>query len=660
MATTRISEIIQHLGRTVPPQDDSAWTDGQLLGRFIENRDEAAFAALVRRHGPMVWGVCRRMLKQHDAEDAFQATFLVLVRKAAGVIPREKVANWLHGVAHQTALHARRTIARWQARAKQVTELPERAVVEPDLWRDLQPLLDQELSRLPDAYREVIILMDLEGKTRKEVARQLGLPEGTVGSRLARARAMLAKRLSRHALAVPGEALAAVLKQNGASATVPPSVVFATLRSASVGAARHAAAAIPVKVAALTEGVLKTMLLTKLWSAILVTTALTVLFGLGAGILGHRMAAAEPDLDKRGQTVPARKDGEQAKARTDVEAIQGTWVLVKLEQVNQDPQDPKGAIKVVIAGDKITFPDKSEARFKLDPTRKPKRMEWTVVKGGVATTAPGIYSLQENELKCCVGREGDEEPPASFDIKQAAAGTFPTCWTFRREKAGEPAAKKPVPPPDWRAFDDPAAFLLTDAFAESVKALPPAERVIAVKRLQGSLKSKEVEIRRRAALTLASLGDKSGVPVMMADLSTASSWNRDNVVLALRILRDDRAIPALRKALRDKSPHVRGVAVAALGELKAAAAYDEMVALTKDKEGLRDEKGDGRLNCIPNCPAFSACYALGALGDERAVPVLIALLEDDDLRASARQALEAMTKQQFGNDPEKWKAWWKR
>ncbi len=113
----------------------------------------------------------------------------------------------------------------------------------------------------------------------------------------------------------------------------------------------------------------------------------------------------------------------------------------------------------------------------------------------------------------------------------------------------------------------------------------------------------------------------------------------------------------MRKALEDKSPYVRGIAVAALGELKAAKAYDEIIALTKDKEGLDAGKGNGRLNCIRDCPAFSACYALGALGDERAVPVLIGLLEDADLQEPARQALEVLTKQKLGNDPNKWKAW---
>src|SRR5262249_16985180 len=144
---------------------------------------------------------------------------------AASVV---KVANWLYGVAHQTALKARATAARRRGREKQVTDLPEPAVEPQGLWDGLQPLLDQELSRLPAKYREVIVLCDLEGKTRGEAARQLDTPEGTVASRLARGRSMLARRLARHGLAVSGLALGAVLSQQAASAAVPASVVSGT------------------------------------------------------------------------------------------------------------------------------------------------------------------------------------------------------------------------------------------------------------------------------------------------------------------------------------------------------------------------------------------------------------------------------------------------
>ncbi|WP_193789026.1 RNA polymerase sigma factor, partial [Zavarzinella formosa] len=154
--------------------------DGELLDRFIERRDDEALAALIRRHGPMVWGVCRRFLDHHDAEDAFQATFIVLARKASTVKPRALVANWLYGVARQTALHARRTVTRRQAREVSVEQVPEPEALRPGQEADLRTVLDAELSRLPDIYRSVIVLCDLDGRTRRDAARELGVPEGTV------------------------------------------------------------------------------------------------------------------------------------------------------------------------------------------------------------------------------------------------------------------------------------------------------------------------------------------------------------------------------------------------------------------------------------------------------------------------------------------------
>src|SRR5215471_17083525 len=131
MATSRMSEVIQHLRRTDFLRGGTGLTDGHLLGEYTRRRDEAALAALVKRHGPMVWGVCRRVLcNYYDAEDAFQATFLVLVRKASSIVPREMVGNWLYGVAHQTALKARSAAAKRKERERQVVEMPEPAAEE--------------------------------------------------------------------------------------------------------------------------------------------------------------------------------------------------------------------------------------------------------------------------------------------------------------------------------------------------------------------------------------------------------------------------------------------------------------------------------------------------------------------------------------------------
>jgi RNA polymerase sigma factor (sigma-70 family) len=297
MARSHIGEVIQHLRMSVLLRDGAGLTDGQLLSEYIARREEAVLAVLVRRHGPMVWSACRRILRNyHDAEDAFQATFLVLVRKAASIVPREMVANWLYGVAHQTALKARATASKRKGRERQVTEMPEPVIAEQRFWRDLQPVLDEELSRLPDKYRSVIVLCDLECRTRKEAARQIGCPEGTVAGRLARARVMLAKRLARHGLIFSGGALGTVLSQNLASAFVPISVVSFTIKAASLMAAGPAAGVISVEVAALMEGVLKTMSLTK--SKIAMTLLLVVfVLTLGTATVLPRTSAQDQPKD---------------------------------------------------------------------------------------------------------------------------------------------------------------------------------------------------------------------------------------------------------------------------------------------------------------------------------------------------------------------------
>ena len=232
----------------------------------------------------MVLSLCRRILRnQQDAQDAVQTTFLVLVRKANSVKPRDLVGNWLFAVARQTAIRMRSKNAKRWWREKQVTIMPEPQSVNSASNDDLL-ILDQELSRLPEKYRIAIVLCDLEGKTQKQAARQLGWPEGTLGTRLARGRTMLAKRLAKHGVLLSVEALAAVLSQNMASAFLPPTLVSATVKAASMLAAGQTVATglISAKVAALTQGAMKAMLLTKLKTMVLALTVVGVL-GVGAG-----------------------------------------------------------------------------------------------------------------------------------------------------------------------------------------------------------------------------------------------------------------------------------------------------------------------------------------------------------------------------------------
>ncbi|HKA08048.1 MAG TPA: RNA polymerase sigma factor [Gemmataceae bacterium] len=307
-----MNRLIQHLRVGLPDFDGSDTTDGQLLENYLTRREEAPFAALVRRHGPMVWGVCRRVLHTpQDAEDAFQATFLVLVRKAASIVPRQMVGNWLYGVAYQTAVKARAIAARRHMRERQVTDMPEPPAMSPDHWPELQAVLDQELTRLPDKYRAVVLLCDVEGKTRKEAARQLAVPEGTIAGRLARARAILAKRLTRRGVTLSGGSLAAILVQYAATANVPAAVVSSTIYAATLFAAGPVpAGAIPPPVVTLTEGVLKSMLLTKLKIGLAVVIA-TGLLGIGVSGIAFRASAAG-DAQQKGSGGPPDRSGKHA------------------------------------------------------------------------------------------------------------------------------------------------------------------------------------------------------------------------------------------------------------------------------------------------------------------------------------------------------------
>jgi RNA polymerase sigma factor (sigma-70 family) len=279
MATDQPSDALLQFRGAALLGDGGEMTDGQLLECFITRRDEAAFEALVRRHGPMVLGVCRRLLRHtQDAEDAFQAVFLILVRKAASLGQRELLGNWLYGVAYRTPLDARAAAARRRTRERQVSPMPEPETADDAVvGSDLRPLLDQELNRLPDRYRIPIVLCDLEGITRRDAAQRLGIPAGTLSGRLTTAREMLAKRLARHGLALSGGALIAALAPGAASAAIAPPLVASTVQAATAVAAGQVAAGVgSAQVVALAEGVVKAMLLKKLKIAAAVLLAVVV------------------------------------------------------------------------------------------------------------------------------------------------------------------------------------------------------------------------------------------------------------------------------------------------------------------------------------------------------------------------------------------------
>lgn len=287
MPTGQINRVLHHLRRAIEPRDDAA-TDGQLLERFLRTRDEVAFEVLVRRHGPMVLGVCKRIAgNHHDAEDAFQATFLVLARKAAAVSPRELLPGWLHGVAWRTARKARTAASRRRAREQPMKETLHPAAPPAEPADDLQAVLDAELAVLPEHQRSAVVLCDVQGRPMRDAARQLGIPVGTLSNRLAAGRRTLARRLARRGLALSTTAIASALGQGKTLASVPSALLTSTVHAAGLTAAGAATAGVvSPAVETLTEGVMKMMLLGKLKTLSAMVLSLVILVvGFGAATM---------------------------------------------------------------------------------------------------------------------------------------------------------------------------------------------------------------------------------------------------------------------------------------------------------------------------------------------------------------------------------------
>ncbi len=290
MTQEPLHTLLHGLRRLADRSGAGGLTDAELLQRFVSRRDEAAFEVLVWRHGPMVLGVCRRLLRgRADAEDAFQATFLALVRKADSIGNGAAVGSWLYKVAYRVALAARAAVDRHAAREQELLEEPPAGDTEEVLRRDLRAVLDEEIMGLPEKYRAVFVLCYLEGKTNEEAARQLGCPRGTVLSRLARARERLRRRLTRRGLAVPAGLLAATAADG--LAALPAGLAGTTIRVVAPAAAGTAAAGVSARVAALTEGVLRAMFLTRVKNVLTVVLAVAL---IGAGALVTGLFAGVP------------------------------------------------------------------------------------------------------------------------------------------------------------------------------------------------------------------------------------------------------------------------------------------------------------------------------------------------------------------------------
>jgi RNA polymerase sigma factor (sigma-70 family) len=284
--------------------------DRELLERYAGRRDEAAFTALVHRHGPLVLGVCRRVLRDvHAADDAFQATFLILARKAASIGRPEALGPWLYGVAVRVAHKARLREVRRRAAERRAAALAPPTTGPEDLaWRDLRPLLDEAVGGLPERLRVPFVLHYLEGRTVTAVAQLLGCPRGTIATHLARARQRLRGRLQRRGLTLSTVALGGVLAQRQASGVLTPSLPrFLEKGAGAFAACQGADGTVPASVAILAQGGLRTMPFSKR-----MILPVVLLLGLGAVggtlLLARAGAPAEPGTKAVASSVPSREE----------------------------------------------------------------------------------------------------------------------------------------------------------------------------------------------------------------------------------------------------------------------------------------------------------------------------------------------------------------
>jgi RNA polymerase sigma factor (sigma-70 family) len=352
MARGSLYDLVGHVRRLLGGREACALSDGQLLERFINLRDEAAFEQLMQRHGSMVLGVCRRVLTgEQDVADAFQATFLVLLRRARAIRHSRALGSWLYRVAFSAAVKARASAIRQEALKKHMAGILQTVPPPGDGGRELRAVLDEELQRLPDKYRSPLVLCYLEGRSNEQAATELGWSKGTVSGRLARARELLRGRLTRRGLALPSSFLAAELAQEA----VPANLQAAAAETARLFAASQEGA-ISAGVMGLTEGVLQSMFWTKLKLAAAVVLAACVIGGsTGVFVYAARNAPASQESERPVSTVAANQQRPAPASTQPVEAPKG---------VAADPKPPVKELPPL--GSAVVLPTNRDAQQRLN------------------------------------------------------------------------------------------------------------------------------------------------------------------------------------------------------------------------------------------------------------------------------------------------------
>src|SRR5262245_8846812 len=282
MTSGQLNQVLRQLCRLVGARSVEELSDRQLLEAFAQQHDPAAFEVLVTRHGPMVLGVCRRVLHDsNDADDAFQATFMVLAKKAGSIRRQEAVASWLCGTAYRIALKARAAAGRRREQERQASEMSNTAVEnDKTLWRELRPIIDEELNRLPAKYRVPLVLCYLQGKTNEAAARELGWAPGSMSYRLAIAKDKLRTRLLQRGVALSAAGLVTLLAEN-ASAAVQAPLLDATVQASVAYATGEAAAlaAVSAKAVGLADAGMHAFMIAKVKIAAVVAVCVVLFLG---------------------------------------------------------------------------------------------------------------------------------------------------------------------------------------------------------------------------------------------------------------------------------------------------------------------------------------------------------------------------------------------
>jgi RNA polymerase sigma factor (sigma-70 family) len=624
---------------------DASRTDGELLAEFARSGNEEAFEEVVRRHGTLVLSTCRRLLVPGDEEDAAQACFLTLARKAASLGGRPSVAGWLHRVALNVARRARQAAALRAAREKEAELMAARnsPAGTSTQWAAVGPLLDGELDALPDRLRVPLVLHHLEGRSEAEAAQLLGWKLGTFSSRLARARETLRDRLARRGAVLSVGLLAALVTENAASAELPAALAARFARAAALLAAGDAAAAamVSARVAALTKGVLKAMLITKLKQA---AAGLAVCAALCCtALVTYRTIAAErvPAPSERpappppssgpapsaADPAPAPPADPEPKPPGQVASEcfpdDGVLLVVSLDAVNRVSFGPVTGCRLRLKLEEILRLERG--RRKIETPNNPFTLEQTLMLLG--------QRKGEKNLVLQVGRQRMKNDTlggaaaaydARLETRLKAGGRFLLVMPSALQLSPIPALPIPGGSMPWCQFPGgpEKGMILVDYDAERMRGLP--------------------EQLKQVRECLAELGaaDRAARLAAVAGLLKHRELAEPLVHLELAGAREDRR---LRLGL--------GLALARLGGAAAPAALAPALA------------GEDPLACHDAITALAGVkgYTLSEL------KLLVARLDDTrprsageltySLSESATRTLEAVTGLKFGADEAKWSAW---